>query len=78
MLHFGCETCARLWREYVQATHTHLKILGKQRIAAIQQDSSSLGVLDAEERDAGQLRDDAQAAVKAHELSHSPKTMTAR
>jgi len=78
MLHFGCETCDRLWREYVHAKHTHLRILGKQRIAAIQQDSSALSLLDPEERDAAQLRDDAQAAVKAHETAHSPKVMMAR
>jgi hypothetical protein len=78
MLHFGCETCDRLWREYVQATHAHLRILGKQRIASIQQDSSALRVLDPEERDAAQLRDDAHAAVKAHDMEHSPKVMSAR
>ena len=78
MLHDGCEICERLWREYVQATHAHLKTVGKQRVAAIQQDSVALSLLGSEEREAARKREEAQAAVKEHETSHAPKVMTAR
>ena len=78
MLHDGCEICNQLWREYAEATYFHLKIQGKRRIAAIEQDATSLGSLELDEQAARQGRETAQAAVKAHQTEHSPKAMTAR
>ena len=78
MLYDGCETCERLWREYVEATHSHLKTVGKQRIAEIQNDTAALELLDPQENEAARRREEAQTALKAHQASHQPKVMTAR
>jgi hypothetical protein len=62
----GCETCRALWGKYVEATHAHLKILGKQRIAAIQQDLTALKIIEADELGAQDARREARFAVQEH------------
>jgi hypothetical protein len=67
----GCEICERLWREYANATISHIRVTGKQRIEHLRGDREAEKILDIEVSTAAVARETARRAIKEHEaVSH--------
>jgi hypothetical protein len=67
----GCTECDRLWREYADCTHAHFRLVSKQQLAVMQNDTASASMLNRREHDAEQERSEARTALKTHEAVHS-------
>ena len=65
-----CAECDRLWDDFVEATHNHLKLLSRQQIAVIQQDSAVLQELRKPVADSAAKRQAARHLVREHALTH--------
>ena len=47
---YDCGACERLWREYSDATMSHIKVSSRRQIATLQHDSIAVDTLDRGER----------------------------
>ena len=66
----NCPICDRLWQEYSDATMSHIRIEGKQRIATIQQDSEALKIINPLLDNATEQRERAHNVLELHQDSH--------
>ena len=74
----NCERCVALWREYGEATRVHVELIKAQESAA-GRDVDRFRELEAQVEFAGERRESARAAIKAH-LAHfhgQSRTLTA-
>ena len=62
-----CPECERLWQDYGYATHHHIAIIGKRRIAQLQRNKESERDLDAKVKAAEKARKAARNAIREHE-----------
>lgn len=72
-----CGTCARLWRQYGEATRNHVGMLtSQQRLAAT--DPEAATALEPQIRRAAIRREASRAAIETHRAAaHRQKTLTA-
>jgi hypothetical protein len=63
----ACQECSRLWREYQNATTSHIHLCGKHRIAELQYDKAKAAQLAEVVEEAGQERQAARDAIRQHE-----------
>lgn len=68
--HRNCTACQRLWREYADANTMHIKLTGKQQIAALQYDHAAAASLENQVADADRARRAAREAIAHHEAEH--------
>jgi hypothetical protein len=72
-----CEVCARLWRQYGEATRNHLTLLRRQQ-SLESTDAEAAKELDHQVQRAGLRREAARAEIQKHRAAdHDEKTMTA-
>jgi hypothetical protein len=70
-----CAQCDRLWREYAQATTTHIHLTGKYRIAQLQYDDSRIKEIAPMVHAAENSRDAAREAIRQHEAKDHGDSM---
>lgn len=66
----NCATCARLWREYADATMALFRLASKQNIAALQHDHQTVIMLETQVATADSDRRDARESIATHEDEH--------
>ena len=62
-----CETCANLWRDYSSAVHMHCRLDNKLKLAELQGDIATAGLLRSELETARDVLSVAKAAFANHE-----------
>ncbi len=63
----SCEECDRLWREYGEATTTHIRLTSKLQVAALSHENDNIADLTPKVERAEKARSDARAAIRRHE-----------
>jgi hypothetical protein len=66
----NCPECDRLWDLFVDATHSHLKLLSQQQISVIKQDSEALARLRQPVEESARNRQNTRRAFREHAASH--------
>jgi hypothetical protein len=64
-----CGECSRLWREYSQRATAHIHLMGKHRIAKLQNDREGIALLDPKLSEAELERVAARDAIRQHETA---------
>src|SRR6476660_8679352 len=62
-----CAACVRLWKEYEAATAEHIRLIGKQRMAHLQDDRKRAAEVQEMADEADQEREALRAAIRSHE-----------
>ena len=75
-MHFECEQCRDLWRQYSIATTIHVQLDNKLRFAALQNDHKLIESLTRETEGAEEIRAGLRELIRDHEEAHV-KTMAA-
>ena len=63
-----CQECQRLWRDYAQATNTHVRLENKLKTAALKHDHILAAALKTECDAAADARRTTREAVRLHEV----------
>jgi hypothetical protein len=66
----NCSECDRLWEVFVEATHSHLKLLSQQQIAVIKHDNAALTHLRDPVADSATNRQNARNRFREHAATH--------
>ena len=73
-----CDECARLWREYGEATTAHIRITGKLQVAALRKDIENIAVITPMLERAEAARSEARLAIRNHESIAHPNAEAAQ
>jgi hypothetical protein len=66
----GCAECERLWSEYANATHDHVRAETKLKLAALEHHVAAIERLTLAMEEALYQRQSRRRAIRSHELSH--------
>ena len=66
----NCPECDRLWEQFVDAAHAHLRLLGQQQAAVIQHDNAVLAELRHPVAESAVNRQTARHAFREHAATH--------
>jgi len=70
MRHDDCSECQRLWRDYADATTTHVRLDANLRLAALERNLPLVESLTAEVEEAAVRRAFLRDALQKHEAAH--------